>query len=147
MTIKLHIKNNHAGPDTFPSTPESEPVFTISMDRYREVAARYPELAKRLEVFVDWDTDHWVESMRDAEVLLTAVIDQQGRRLIRISDNGHGIAAESLEKVFIPFYSTKRTGTGIGLSLSRQIMRRHGGDITVVSDPGAGATFTLRFAR
>ena len=81
----------------------------------------------------------------DAEVLLAAVIDQQGRRLIRISDNGHGIAAESLEKVFIPFYSTKRTGTGIGLSLSRQIMRRHGGDITLVSEPGAGATFTLRF--
>ena len=81
----------------------------------------------------------------DGEVLLAAVIDQQGRRLIRISDNGHGIAAESLEKVFIPFYSTKKTGTGIGLSLSRQIMRRHGGDITLVSEPGAGATFTLRF--
>ena len=81
----------------------------------------------------------------DAEVLLAGVIDQQGRRLIRISDNGHGIAAESLENVFIPFYSTKKTGTGIGLSLSRQIMRRHGGDITLVSEPGAGATFTLRF--
>lgn len=81
----------------------------------------------------------------DAEVVLAAVIDQQGRRLIRISDNGHGIAAESLEKVFIPFYSTKKTGTGIGLSLSRQIMRRHGGDITLASEPGAGATFTLRF--
>ena len=83
----------------------------------------------------------------DAEVLLDAVIDQQGRRLIRISDNGHGITTESVEKVFIPFYSTKRTGTGIGLSLSRQIMRRHGGDITVVSEPGAGATFTLRFTQ
>jgi phosphoglycerate dehydrogenase-like enzyme len=71
VTIKLHIKNNHAAPDTFPSTPESEPVFTISMDRYRAVAERYPELATRLEVFVDWDTDHWIESMRDAEVLLT----------------------------------------------------------------------------
>jgi len=81
----------------------------------------------------------------DAEVVLAAVIDQQGRRLIRVSDNGHGIAAESLENVFIPFYSTKKTGTGIGLSLSRQIMRRHGGDITLASEPGAGATFTLRF--
>ena len=71
MTIKLHIKNNHAGPDTFPSTPESEPVFTISMDRYQQVARRYPELATQLEVFVDWDADHWTESMRDAEILLT----------------------------------------------------------------------------
>ena len=71
MSIKLHIKNNHAGPDTFPSTPESEPVFTISMDKYERVAQRFPELAANLEVCVDWDTEHWVESMRDAEILLT----------------------------------------------------------------------------
>jgi len=71
MSIKLHIKNNHAGPDTFPSTPESEPVFTISMEKYRHTAAQFPALAEQLDVFVDWDTDHWVESMRDAEVLLT----------------------------------------------------------------------------
>jgi len=71
MSIKLHIKNNHAGPDTFPSTPESEPVFTISMDKYREAAVNYPGLAAGLDVFVDWDTDHWIESMRDTEVLLT----------------------------------------------------------------------------
>jgi len=71
VTIRLHIKNNHAGPHSFPSTPEGEAVFTISMDRYRAAAERYPELAAQLEVFVDWDTDHWAESMRDAEVLLT----------------------------------------------------------------------------
>ena len=71
MSIKLHIKNNHAGPDTFPSTPESEPVFTISMDKYELAAQRFPELAANLEVCVDWDTEHWVESMRDAEILLT----------------------------------------------------------------------------
>ena len=71
MSIKLHIKNNHAGPDTFPSTPESEPVFTISMEKYLEAVERFPELAGQLEVFVDWDTEHWAESMADAEILLT----------------------------------------------------------------------------
>ena len=71
MSVRLHIKNNHAGPDTFPSTPESEPVFTISMDKYQQAAERFPELAARLDVFVDWDTDHWAESMHDAEILLT----------------------------------------------------------------------------
>ena len=71
MSIKLHIKNNHAGPDTFPSTPESEPIFTISMDKYQQAAQRFAQLAQQLEVFVDWDTDHWVDSMRDAEILLT----------------------------------------------------------------------------
>ena len=71
MSIRLHIKNNHAGPDTFPSTPESEPVFTISMDKYLQAAEAVPDLAAQLDVFVDWDTDHWAESMRDAEILLT----------------------------------------------------------------------------
>jgi phosphoglycerate dehydrogenase-like enzyme len=71
MSIKLHIKNNHAGADTFPSTPESEPVFTISIDKFQQVAQGYPELAAQLKVFVDWDTDHWVESMQNTEILLT----------------------------------------------------------------------------
>jgi len=71
MTIKLHIKNNHAGPDTFPSTPESEPVFTISKEKYDIAAQKYPELAQQLDVLVDWDTDHFYESMKNAEVLLT----------------------------------------------------------------------------
>jgi len=71
MTIKVHIKNNHAGPDTFPSTPESEPVFTISKEKYDVATEKYPELANQLDVFVDWDTDHFAESMKTAEVLLT----------------------------------------------------------------------------
>jgi len=71
VSVRLHIKNNHAGPDTFPATPESEPVFTISMEKYLAAAERFPDLAARLEVFVDWDTEHWSESMRDAEILLT----------------------------------------------------------------------------
>ncbi len=71
MTVKLHIKNNHAGPGRFPSTPESEAVVTISMERYRQAALEVPDLATRLDVFVDWDTDHWTELMSDTEVLLT----------------------------------------------------------------------------
>lgn len=71
MTIKLHIKNNHAGPDTFPSTIESEPVFTISEQKYQTAAEKYAELSRNIEAFVDWDTDHFAESMKTAEVLLT----------------------------------------------------------------------------
>ncbi len=68
---KVHIKNNHAGPHTFPSTPESEPVFTISRDKYEASAARYPDVAERLEVFIDWDEENWASSMQNAEVLVT----------------------------------------------------------------------------
>jgi phosphoglycerate dehydrogenase-like enzyme len=71
VSVRLHIKNNHAGPGTFPSTPESEPVFTISREKYLAAAERFPDLAAQLEVCVDWDTEHWTESMRDAEILLT----------------------------------------------------------------------------
>ena len=67
--IKVHVKNNHASPDSFPSTPESEPVFTTTQDRWDAALARYPDLAPHLDVCIDWDTDNFASSMREAEVL------------------------------------------------------------------------------
>ncbi len=64
---------------------------------------------------------------------------------IEITDNGSGIIKEALEHIFVPFYTTKRTGSGIGLSLSRQIMQMHNGSITVESEPDVKTIFTLRF--
>lgn len=63
--------------------------------------------------------------------------------IIRVSDNGPGIEPEALEKVFIPFYTTKKTGSGIGLSLSRQIIHQHGGHVEVLA-AGPGCTIELR---
>ena len=60
-------------------------------------------------------------------------------------DNGVGIDEEALGKIFIPFFTTKKQGSGIGLSLSKQIMRKHGGAITVKSVMNEGTEFTLRF--
>lgn len=62
---------------------------------------------------------------------------------IEVADNGPGIPEEILEKIFVPFYSTKPEGSGIGLSLSRQIIRNHGGQITVVSESGKGTAFRV----
>jgi len=64
---------------------------------------------------------------------------------VQVKDTGPGIEPEAVEKIFIPFFSTKKTGSGIGLSLSRQIMRRHEGSITVKSTVGEGTEFFLRF--
>jgi nitrogen fixation/metabolism regulation signal transduction histidine kinase len=64
---------------------------------------------------------------------------------IEVIDNGPGIIKEALEHIFVPFYTTKRTGSGIGLSLSRQIMQMHNGSITVESEPHVRTVFTLRF--
>lgn len=64
---------------------------------------------------------------------------------IEVTDNGPGIIREALEHIFVPFYTTKRTGSGIGLSLSRQIMQMHNGSLSVVSEPDVSTTFTLKF--
>lgn len=64
---------------------------------------------------------------------------------IDVMDNGPGIIREALESIFVPFYTTKRTGSGIGLSLSRQIMQMHHGTLTVESEPDVSTVFTLRF--
>jgi C4-dicarboxylate-specific signal transduction histidine kinase len=76
---------------------------------------------------------------------LRAYSNEKGSPVISVKDNGAGIDVEALEKIFIPFFSTKKTGSGIGLSLSKQIMRQHEGNITVKSTLGEGTEFLLRF--
>jgi two-component system, NtrC family, nitrogen regulation sensor histidine kinase NtrY len=65
--------------------------------------------------------------------------------IIEITDNGPGIIPEAIDRIFVPFFTTKKTGSGIGLALSRQIMQMHNGSLTVVSQPDIRTTFTLRF--
>ena len=62
-----------------------------------------------------------------------------------VRDFGEGILPEDLDQIFIPFFSTKKSGSGIGLSISRQIMQKQKGDISVISEPGKGSVFTLSF--
>ncbi len=70
--------------------------------------------------------------------------DHEQRVLVDITDNGPGIEPEALEKIFIPFFTTKSSGSGIGLSLSQRIMQMHHGNLTVRSTVGKGTTFTLQ---
>jgi len=65
--------------------------------------------------------------------------------LITVNDNGEGILPEVQDKIFVPFFTTKPSGSGIGLSLCKQVMNRHGGNITVQSTVGKGSCFTLLF--
>jgi two-component system nitrogen regulation sensor histidine kinase GlnL len=63
--------------------------------------------------------------------------------LITIRDTGKGMSEEDLQKIFLPFYTKKKGGTGIGLSLSKKIMKDHSGMISVTSQKGKGTTFSL----
>ena len=69
--LRIHIKNNHASPDTFPPTIEGEEVFTITEARFQAVCQRFPAVAEQVEVFIDWDLDHFTKSMSTTEVLVT----------------------------------------------------------------------------
>ena len=86
-----------------------------------------------------------LEGKDDARIELRAYLNKRGRPTIQVYDNGMGILKEVLDKIFVPFFTTKPSGSGIGLSLSRQIIRLHGGTITAQSEPEVGTTFTMTF--
>jgi signal transduction histidine kinase len=78
-------------------------------------------------------------------ISLNALINPDGRIELTVKDNGPGMDADTLEKIFVPFFTTKESGSGIGLSLSRQIIRIHNGNITCDSSPGNGTTVSMLF--
>ena len=79
------------------------------------------------------------------KVEVKAFYNDKRRPVIMVKDNGNGIDEEALEKIFIPFFTTKKNGSGIGLSLSRQIMRNHQGMLGVKTKMDDGTEFSLRF--
>ncbi|MCG2715966.1 MAG: ATP-binding protein [Candidatus Marinimicrobia bacterium] len=78
-------------------------------------------------------------------IALLGKTDGRGNPVIQVIDNGEGIRADVADKIFIPFFTTKKEGSGIGLSLSKQIMRSHGGTLSVSSKPDTETVFSLRF--
>ena len=89
-----------------------------------------------------------IEAVKDKEeplITLSAYAASNGRAIIRVSDNGLGMSPEVIENIFIPFFSTKKNGSGIGLSLCKQILLLHKGNIQVQSVEGTGSAFILHF--
>ncbi|MDH5715466.1 MAG: ATP-binding protein [Candidatus Aminicenantes bacterium] len=104
-----------------------------------------PELMEQVLINLLLNALQAVEGQKNAKIELSGSLDERGRIIIQVIDNGPGIPQENLEKIFIPFFSTKEGGSGIGLSLSRQIMRLHKGSISVHSEPNVNTVFTLLF--
>jgi two-component system, NtrC family, nitrogen regulation sensor histidine kinase NtrY len=104
-----------------------------------------PELIEQILINLLLNARQAVEGRDGATIRVRGFLNERGRVIIQVIDNGPGIAAENIEKIFIPFFSTKKGGSGIGLSLSRQIMRLHKGAIHVHSEPGVRTVFTLTF--
>ncbi len=89
-----------------------------------------------------------VQSMEDRnnrKIEISASTNYHSRTIVKIEDTGEGIPEDQLDQVFVPFFSTKESGSGIGLSLSRQIMQLHKGEISINSRLGEGTEITLVF--
>ncbi len=86
-----------------------------------------------------------VKEKEEPRILLSAYITPKNKVVVKIADNGNGMSEELMEKIFIPFFSTRKTGSGIGLSLCKQIMLLHKGTIQVQSVEGEGSAFLLYF--
>lgn len=86
-----------------------------------------------------------VKEKPEPRIILSAYIATNRKTIIKVSDNGNGMPQELIDKIFIPFFSTKKSGSGIGLSLCKQIMMLHKGNIQVQSVEGEGTAFLLQF--
>jgi signal transduction histidine kinase len=86
-----------------------------------------------------------VKEVSNPRILLSAYLSPTGKVVIKVTDNGVGISPELMEQIFVPFFSTRKTGSGIGLSLCKQIMMLHKGNIKVQSVEGEGTAFFLYF--
>ena len=110
--------------------------FSPDLPKLRAVADQLTQVFLNLVI-------NAVEAMPQGGDLTIATLQDNGRVHVRFSDAGPGLNPEEAKKIFEPFYTTKRSGTGLGLAVSYGIIQRHGGEITVESAPGRGATFVV----
>lgn len=104
-----------------------------------------PELIEQVIINLIMNAIHALEPVEHGQITIKSYINNRSRAVIMVTDNGPGIIEEVQEKIFIPFFTTRQGGSGIGLSLSRQIMRLHRGSISVRSLPDKKTAFSLRF--
>lgn len=104
-----------------------------------------PDLLEQVLINLVVNAIHALDGIEKPRITLEAFKDFNERVIIKITDNGKGIKPDIMDKIFVPFFTSKKEGSGVGLSLSRQIMRMHKGNVGVKSTPGEGAVFILTF--
>ncbi len=102
-----------------------------------------PQLFEQVLINLVLNSIYAVSGVQKPLIEVNAGLDERGRTFVKVSDNGKGMQPEVLKRAFIPFFTTRHDGSGIGLSLCRQIMRLHGGGIQIHSEPGIGTVITL----
>lgn len=104
-----------------------------------------PDMLEQLLINLLLNAEQALADTKNGLVQLSAYINKRGHTVIEVADNGPGISAEIKDKVFVPFYTTKREGSGVGLALTRQIMIAHGGTVKLNDAKIGGAQLSLTF--
>jgi nitrogen fixation/metabolism regulation signal transduction histidine kinase len=124
---------------------EKNIIFTYSARPENLEITADPDLIEQVIINLILNSFNAVSASTTPKINLLGIVDNYGKAMIQVADNGRGVPEELYEKIFIPFFTTRKEGSGIGLSLSRQIMRLHKGGITVKSIQNKETVFTLRF--
>lgn len=127
------------------SLRENGILLTIAVDPKSLELTADPDLLEQVLLNLVMNAIQAVSGKPDGRIDLSARLEERGKIAIRVEDNGAGIPKEVQEKIFIPFFTTKESGSGIGLSLSRQILHMHRAMISVWSLPGERTVFTIVF--
>jgi len=124
---------------------ENKVNFVTQIDPDNIEVSADEQLVEQVIINLIRNSMHALDGRKDPTIELKTYYNKRGRVTIQVADNGTGILPEVLDKIFIPFFTTKQSGSGIGLSLSRQILRLHNGTITAHSIPDKETIFTLTF--
>ncbi len=119
--------------------------LTISVEPKTMELTIDPKLIEQVLINLLLNAIHATKDILDKKIAIKAFYSENSRATLEVMDNGCGILEEVQENIFIPFFTTKQEGSGIGLSLSRQIMNSHNGTITLISTPQKGTSFILVF--
>lgn len=114
----------------------NDPLLMIELDAY---------LIEQVLINLILNAVDATETVSHPQIIVSAGLSQKGSGQVTVRDNGSGIPKEIMDSIFVPFFSTKKSGSGIGLSLSKQIMLLHGGKIQLQSTETEGTTVSLLF--
>ncbi|MEW6410162.1 MAG: HAMP domain-containing sensor histidine kinase [Nitrospirota bacterium] len=142
--VNLNQIINHAFQQLAKVSDLSKINFLLSSDKPEVIiSADYTQLER---VFFNL-FNNAIDAMKDGGNLNIKILSEDGTVSVEVADTGNGMSKEILESIFEPFFTTKEKGTGLGLSIVYNVVKRHGGTISVKSEEGKGSTFTITLPR
>jgi len=119
--------------------------FTVTVNPSELDVSIDKDMTEQLLINLLQNAEQALTSVENPKVTMSAYLNRRGHVVIDVADNGKGVAEEISKKIFVPFFTTKREGSGVGLALTRQVMIAHGGTVKLETSEAGGALFRLTF--